>query len=93
MATKKVVSQFEVLNHMPEGSVDMFMYTAGGKTIGKAKDDKAIIEVLVDNETFQEFAYQKTHGVAKTGKKKKYYIMYAFDADLYESTKEKLQKW
>lgn len=88
---QKIVTQFDVLNAMPEGSVDMFMHTAGGKQIGKGKDKNGIIEVLVDNETFQDFAFQKTYGEAKKGKNKKYYIMYAFDAELYEKIRNDLK--
>lgn len=87
---QKIVTQFDVLNAMPEGSVYMFMHTAGGRQIGKGKDKNGIIEVFVDNETFQDFAYQKTYGDAPSGKKKKYYIMYAFDADLYEKIRTEL---
>ena len=87
---KKPVSQFDVLSKMPEGTVDMFMHTGGGKQIGKGKDKNAIIDVLVDNETFQDFAFQKTYGHAKDGKKKKYYIMYAIDADEYEKIRKQL---
>jgi hypothetical protein len=85
-----MATQFEVLNKMPEGTIEMFQHTGGGKQIGKGKNKNAIIEVLVDNETFQDFAFQKTYGEAKAGKKKKYYVMYAIDAEAYEKTNKEL---
>lgn len=87
-----MATQFEVLNKMSEGTIEMFQHTGGGRCIGKGKNKNAIIEVLVDNETFQDFAFQKTYGEAKPGKKKKYYVMYAIDADEYEKINAKLNK-
>lgn len=83
MTKKKEITQFDVFNAMPEGTIDIFVYQAGGKQIGKAKENKAIIEVLVDNETFQDFSFQKMYGEPKSGKKKKFFIMYAIDMDEY----------
>jgi hypothetical protein len=85
------MTQFDVYNAMPENTIDIFMHTAGGKQVGRGKTPNAIIEVMVDNETFQDFAFQKTYGHAKNGHKMKYFILYAVDADAYEATKKKLE--
>ncbi len=79
-----MITQFDVLNKMPKETVDIFMNAVGGKQIGKAKDNKAVIEMFVDNDTFQNFAYQATYGEGKGGKSKRYFILYSIDAEEYE---------
>ena len=88
---KKNISQFDVFNKMPEGSIDIFMHTGGGRSLGKKNNNNAVIEVLVDNDTFQDFAFQKTYGHCKSNKKRKYYMFYAIDADEYDKQNELLQ--
>ena len=91
-ATKKDVNMFDVLSAMPDETTAIFTSTKGGKTIGRGKNTNAVIEVIVDNETFQDFAFQETYGEAKTGKSKKYFMFLAIDADEYEKVRKKLNK-
>lgn len=88
----KQITMFDVFNAMPETSTAMFTSTRGGKSLGKKYNNNAVIEVLVDDETFQDFAFQKTYGHAKTGKSKKYFMFLSIDADEYEKTRAILNK-
>lgn len=88
----KELTQFDVLNAMPDGSINISANNiAGGKTIGKKNDNKAILEVVVDNDTFQEFAYMATHREVKSGCKRRYYMFYSIDADEYDKQYELLK--
>lgn len=87
-----MITQFDVLNKMPKGTVDIFLHAMGGKQVGKAKEKKAVIEMLVDNDTFQNFAFQHTYGHSKEGKPKRYFILYSIDADEYEKQLELLKQ-
>ena len=92
MSTKKPLSIFEVIDKMPDKSVKIFMNTAGGRQIGKGKSKNAIIEVVVDNDTFQDFAFQKIHGHSKSNSQKMYFISVAVDATVYEKQREIMEK-
>lgn len=85
-------SYFDVLNNMPQGTVFIYKETAGGRMIGKGKNKNAVIEVLVDNETFQDFAFQQTYGHPKEGKNELAFIMFAVDADEYQKQLERIKK-
>lgn len=89
--SNKTITQFDVYNAMPENTIDIFMHTGGGKQISKKKGGGAIIEVLVDNDTFQNFAFQKTYGHPKQGEREKFFIMYAVDAEEYQKTLKQLE--
>src|SRR6187549_2975084 len=83
---------FDVFNKMPLKAIDLFYHTRGGRQVGKAKDKKAVIEVLVDNDTFQDFAFQKTYGHPKDNKKKKFFVMLSVDYEEYELQRANLNK-
>lgn len=77
-----MITIFDVCNKMKNG-IDLFYNMAGGKQIGR-KGKNAIIEVLVDNETFQDFAFQKTYGEAKENSKEKIFVLLAIDKEEYD---------
>jgi len=81
-------TQFDVFNQMPKNTIDIFSNTGGGKTLGKKHDNNAIIEVIVDNDTFQNFAFEKTYGHPKEKSKRRYYMFYSIDADEYDRQHE-----
>ena len=91
MKKNKAITQFDVFNKMSENTLDIFTHTAGGKSLGKKNNNNAIIEVLVDNDTFQNFAFQKTYGESKTNKGRRYYMFYSIDADEYDKQLKLLQ--
>lgn len=88
---KKIITQFDVFNKMPKESIDIFIHSVGGRSLGKKNNNNAVIEVLVDNETFQDFVFQKTYGESRANKKRKYYMFYAIDADEYDKQNELLK--
>lgn len=81
---EKEISMFTVLDTMPENTTAIFTSTKGGKSLGKKHNNNAIIEVVVDNDTFQDFAFQKTYGEPKKKGSKKYFMFLSIDADEYE---------
>jgi hypothetical protein len=89
---KKKPTFFDVFNKMPQESICFFRETAGGRMIGNGKEKNGIIEMLVDNDTFQDFAFQKTYGHPKGGKKELVFIMFAIDADEYQKQFDQLKK-
>lgn len=92
MSKRETITQFDVYNKMPVDSIDIFINTVGGKQLGKKNNNNAIIEVLVDNDTFQNFAFQKIYGEPKEKGKRRYYMFYSIDADEYDKQNELLQK-
>lgn len=89
---KKEVNMFDVLSAMPETSTAIFTQMKGGKSIGRGKNPNAVIEAIVDNDTFQDFSGQMLWGESKSGRSKKYFMFLAIDADEYEKVRAKLNK-
>lgn len=81
---------FTVLDSMPENTTAIFTSTKGGRSLGKKNNNNAVIEVVVDNDTFQDFAFQKTYGEPKTEHSKKYFMFLSIDADEYEKHRKLL---
>lgn len=91
MSNKKHLTQFDVLNAMPKGSISVFQNLGGGRIVGKKGNKHGVIEVLVDYDTFQDFAFQSVYGHAKNGKKKIRFVMYGFEEDVYNEAHDKLK--
>lgn len=87
---KKEISMFTVLDSMPENTTAIFTSTKGGKSLGKKHNNNAIIEVVVDNDTFQDFAFQKTYSLPRLDSKRKFFMFLAIDADVYEAHRKLL---
>jgi len=66
----KAISVFDVLSRMKDSSVKISYTTGGGKTLSKKSGGNAIIEFVVDNDTFQDFAFAKTYGEPKSKKRR-----------------------
>lgn len=86
-----MITIFDVCNKMKVEDVALFYNIVGGKQVGRGKDKNAIIEVLVDNETFQDFAFQSTYGEAKEGHREKIFVMLTLDKEEYDKQHELLK--
>lgn len=91
-AAVKKPTFFDVFNKMPQGTVFIYKETAGGRMVGKGKNKNAIIEIVVDTETFQDFAFQQMYGHSKKDKKELSFIMFAVETEEYEKQLELLTK-
>ncbi len=87
-----MITLFEVCSKMKEGDIHLFYNMGGGKQIGKAKDKKAVIEVFVDNDTFQNYAFQRTYGHAKQNSREKVFVLLAIDTEEFDKQYELLLK-
>ena len=88
----KALTVFDVLAAMPHESTKITYDTVGGRQLSKKRGGGAAIEFAVDNDTFQDYAYQATYREPKTGKGKMVTLAVFFWQEEYHATLDKLKK-